>query len=171
MALVEGKIFSFLGPEDNLLNTITYSRNLWAITKSAIPLHRCNWHSQTSTFINSSQHCQTLFQLPRTLEEVELLRTRMLAFFEIVRAWLQKLLKKHSIQLTLDSGLWHKAEHSVACLNGRAATWCPNGIVMGRQAQVAEQMILFVSVEGTWCGLQKQGRSLKVTKCGYSESH
>lgn len=94
VALVEGKIRSFLGPENNFFGTITYSCSSWAITEPAIPLRRWDWHSPTNTFINSSKYCQALFQLPRTSEEVELLRTQMFAFFEmILRAWLPKLLK------------------------------------------------------------------------------
>ena len=38
--LGEGKICSFLGPEDYLFNTITYSCSSRAITESAIPLRR-----------------------------------------------------------------------------------------------------------------------------------
>lgn len=40
MAVVEGKIHSFLGSEDNFCSTITYGCSSRAITESAIPLRR-----------------------------------------------------------------------------------------------------------------------------------
>lgn len=80
--LIEGKMGSFTGPEDNLFSIVTHSSG--AVTEASISLRRWDWHGPAGTFINSSKHCQTLFQLHRILEEVELLTTHLFAFFEII---------------------------------------------------------------------------------------